>query len=50
MNAAGFDEQFNRVAAHFHLPTDSSRETVAMEWFRAVEHYTSTRSITRSRT
>ncbi len=39
MNAAGFDEQFNRVAAHFHLPTDSSRETVAMEWFRAVEHY-----------
>lgn len=39
MNAAEFDDQFNRVTAHFHLPTDASRETVAMEWFRAVEHY-----------
>ena len=39
MSAAEFDTQFNRLTAHFHLPTDASRETVAVDWYRAVQHY-----------
>lgn len=39
MNAAEFDTQFNRLTTHFHLPVDSSRETIGMDWFKAVEHY-----------
>jgi len=39
VNAADFDTQFNRLTQHFHLPTDGTRETLAMDWFKAVEHY-----------
>lgn len=39
MNAADFDAQFSRLTAHFHLPADASRETLAMDWFRALEHH-----------
>lgn len=39
MNAADFDTQFSRLTAHFHLPVDASRETVAIDWFKALEHY-----------
>lgn len=39
MNAADFDTQFNRLTAHFHLPADASRETLAHDWFKALEHY-----------
>ncbi|MEY4387198.1 MAG: hypothetical protein RLY20_2481 [Verrucomicrobiota bacterium] len=39
MNAADFDAQFDRLTGHFHLPAESKRETVALDWFKAVEHY-----------
>jgi hypothetical protein len=39
MNAADFDTQFQRLTTHFHLPADASRETVAVDWYHAVEHY-----------
>lgn len=39
MNPADFDTQFNRLTAHFHLPMDASRETLALDWLKAVEHY-----------
>lgn len=39
MTVAEFDGQFNRLTEHFHLPTDSSRETIGIDWFKAVEHY-----------
>ena len=39
MNAAEFDRQFSRLTDHFHLPTDRSRETIAVDWFAAVQHY-----------
>ena len=39
MNPAEFDDQFNRLTGHFHLPTDANREMVAMDWLKAVEHY-----------
>jgi len=39
MTSADFDTQFNRLTGHFHLPVDASRETVGLDWFRAVEHY-----------
>lgn len=39
MNPADFDVQFNRLTAHFHLPVDASRETLALDWLKAVEHY-----------
>jgi len=39
MNAADFDTQFDRLTGHFHLPVDAKRETVAIDWFKAVEHY-----------
>lgn len=39
MNAAEFDQQFNRLTAHFHLPVDASRDAIALDWFRAVEQW-----------
>ena len=39
MNAFDFDAQFSRLTAHFHLPADGSRETIAGDWFKALEHY-----------
>lgn len=39
MTPAQFDEQFNRLTQHFHLPLDTNRDTVAIEWLKAVEHY-----------
>jgi hypothetical protein len=39
VTAADFDTQFNRLTGHFHLPADASRESVALDWYRAVEHY-----------
>lgn len=39
MTLPEFDVQFNRLAGHFHMPTDASRETLAVDWFKAVEHY-----------
>lgn len=39
MTPAEFDDQFNRLTAHFHLPADASRETLALDWLRAVEHH-----------
>lgn len=39
MTAADFDTHFNRLTAHFHLPADSDRGLVGLEWFKAVEHY-----------
>lgn len=39
MNPAEFDDQFNRLTAHFHLPTDASRETIALDWLKALEHH-----------
>jgi hypothetical protein len=39
MNAAEFDTQFNRLASHFHLPVDSTRESLVMDWFRALQGY-----------
>lgn len=41
MNAADFDDQFNRLVGHFHLPTDASRETLAQDWYQAVQGYDS---------
>lgn len=39
MSPADFDDQFNRLTGHFHLPVDVSRETVALDWLRAVQGY-----------
>lgn len=39
MSPAEFDGQFNRLTAHFHLPTESNRDQVALDWLKAVEHY-----------
>jgi hypothetical protein len=39
MNAADFDTQFNRLTGHFHLPADSNRDLIALDWLKAVEHY-----------
>jgi hypothetical protein len=39
MTSAEFDKQFNRLTEHFHLPADSSRDTIGTDWFKAVEHY-----------
>lgn len=39
MNAADFERQFSRLTDHFHLPADASRDTIAVDWFAAVEHY-----------
>lgn len=39
MNVGDFDTQFNRLTQHFHLPTDASRESLGVDWYKAVEHY-----------
>jgi hypothetical protein len=39
MNAADFDTQFDRLTGHFHLPTDATRETVAQDWYEAIQGY-----------
>lgn len=39
MNSAEFDRQFSRLTDHFMLPLDGSRETIAVDWFSALEHY-----------
>jgi hypothetical protein len=39
MTPAEFDVQFNRLTAHFHLPADASRETLVLDWLKAVEHF-----------
>lgn len=39
MTLPEFDTQFSRLAGHFHMPTDASRETLAVDWFKAVQHY-----------
>ena len=39
MNSADFDTQFDRLVGAFHLPTDSTREKVAMDWFQALQGY-----------
>ena len=39
MNAAQFDEQFNRLKSHFHLGGDLDKGALGVEWFQAVEHY-----------
>lgn len=39
MNSAEFDRQFSRLAVHFHLPTDESRDTLQADWFAALQHY-----------
>lgn len=39
MNAADFDDQFNRLTAHFHMAADANRATVSMDWYQAVQHY-----------
>lgn len=39
MNSADFDTQFNRLVESFHLPTDAKRETLAMDWYQAVQGY-----------
>lgn len=39
MNPADFDTQFNRLAGHFHLPADASRDTMAGDWYQAVQGY-----------
>ena len=39
MIPADFDTQFNRLTAHFHLPVDANRETLALDWLRSLEHY-----------
>lgn len=39
MTAAEFDRQFSRLAAHFYLPQDETRETLAVDWLKALQHY-----------
>lgn len=39
MNAADFERQFSRLTDHFHLPSDRSRDTIAVDWFASVQHY-----------
>lgn len=39
MTSAEFDRQFARLAAHFHLPADESRETISADWMQALKHY-----------
>jgi hypothetical protein len=39
MTAAEFETQFSRLAAHFHLPADASRDTLAVDWLKALQHY-----------
>jgi hypothetical protein len=39
MSAAEFDTQFGRLAAHFHLPADGTRDTLALDWLKALQHY-----------
>lgn len=39
MNLAEFEKQFHRLTDHFHLPADSSRDTIVDDWFAAVQHY-----------
>ena len=39
MTGAEFDQQFARLAAHFHLPADESRDTIAADWCAALQHY-----------
>lgn len=39
MTGAEFDQQFARLAAHFHLPQDESRDTIAADWCAALKHY-----------
>lgn len=39
MTSAEFETQFERLTAHFHLPTDGTRDTIGIDWFHAVEHY-----------
>lgn len=39
MSLQEFETQFGRLTAHFHLPADDSRDTLAIDWFKALEHY-----------
>lgn len=39
MNLAEFDKEFSRLTDHFHMPSDSSRDTIAVDWFTALQHY-----------
>ena len=39
MNAAQFDEQFNRLKSHFHLGGEVDKGALGVEWFQAVKHY-----------
>jgi hypothetical protein len=39
MNSADFDVQFDRLTGHFHLPADTTRETVALDWYQALQAY-----------
>lgn len=39
MTGDEFDGQFSRLAAHFHLPSDETRETLAVDWLRSLQHY-----------
>jgi hypothetical protein len=39
MSPAEFAEQFERLTAHFHLPTDGTRDTLAVDWLKALQHY-----------
>ena len=39
MTSAEFDRQFARLASHFLLPMDESRDTIAADWMKALAHY-----------
>jgi hypothetical protein len=39
MTSVEFERQFTRLTGHFHLPADDSRDTISVDWFKAVEHY-----------
>lgn len=39
MTSPEFETQFARLTAHFHLPADDSRDTLAVDWFRSLQHY-----------
>ena len=39
MTTAEFDRQFARLASHFHLPQDETRDTLAVDWMKALQHY-----------
>ena len=39
MTSDEFESQFSRLTAHFHLPTDDSRDVIALDWLKALQHY-----------